>query len=98
MTTSDPSSGTITSSARAGRPKIAPRLPILLEETVRHLTASCTSETENTPGIAKPVPFLVVRTHPMLGPAGLFIGVHVDRATNDELADLRRAPLPDLAP
>jgi len=34
----------------------------------------------------------------MLGPAGLFIGVHVDRATNDELADLRRAPLPDLAP
>ena len=62
------------------RTRITQRLPVLLEETVRHLTASWSTETENKTGIAKPVPFLVVRTHPLLGPAGLFIGVRVDRA------------------
>lgn len=62
------------------RTRVALRLPVLLEDTVRHLTASWKTESENFSGMAKPVPFLVVRTHPMLGPAGLFIGVHVDRA------------------
>jgi DNA-binding CsgD family transcriptional regulator len=60
--------------------RITERLPVLLEDTVRHLTASWSTETENKRGIAKPVSFLVVRTHPLLGPAGLFIGVRVDRA------------------
>jgi len=59
--------------------RIVQRLPKLLEETVRHLTAAWSTDAENKRGIAKPVPFLVVRTHPMLGPAGLFIGVRVDR-------------------
>ena len=34
---------------------------------------------EATVGVAHPVPFLVVRTRPMSGPAGLFIGVRIDR-------------------
>jgi DNA-binding CsgD family transcriptional regulator len=59
--------------------RIADRLPIVLEETVRELTAAWSSESLNAPGVARPVPFLVVRTQPMSGPAGLFIGVRVDR-------------------
>jgi DNA-binding CsgD family transcriptional regulator len=59
--------------------RIAERLPILLEETVRELTAAWSSDTANAPGIARPVSFLVVRTMPMSGPAGLFVGVHVER-------------------
>jgi DNA-binding CsgD family transcriptional regulator len=59
--------------------QIAERLPIVLEETVRELTAAWSNETLNAPGVARPVPFLVVRTQPMSGPSGLFIGVRVDR-------------------
>jgi DNA-binding NarL/FixJ family response regulator len=32
------------------------------------------------PGTAQPVPFLVVRTRPLVGPAGLFIGVSLVRS------------------
>lgn len=59
--------------------RIAERLPIVLEETVRELTAAWSGETAKQPGVAHPVPFLVVRTQPMSGPAGLFIGVRIDR-------------------
>jgi DNA-binding CsgD family transcriptional regulator len=59
--------------------RLAERLPIMLEETVRELTAAWSSDSVNAPGVARPVPFLVVRTQPMSGPAGLFIGVHIDR-------------------
>jgi DNA-binding CsgD family transcriptional regulator len=59
--------------------RIAERLPIALEETVRQLTAAWSEETVRQPGVAQPVPFLVVRTQPMTGPAGLFIGVRIDR-------------------
>jgi len=59
--------------------RIAERLPTLLEETVRELTSSWWSGSEQAAGRRSPVPFLVVRTHPMSGPAGLFIGVHIDR-------------------
>jgi DNA-binding CsgD family transcriptional regulator len=59
--------------------RIAQRLPTLLEDTVRELTAAWSSDAENAPGVSRPVSFLVVRTQPMSGPAGLFIGVHVDR-------------------
>jgi DNA-binding CsgD family transcriptional regulator len=59
--------------------RIAERLPTVLEETVRALTVGWSSDSVNQPGISRPVPFLVVRTQPMSGPAGLFIGVHIDR-------------------
>jgi len=59
--------------------RIAERLPSVLEETVRALTAGWSSDSVNKPGLSRPVPFLVVRTQPMSGPAGLFIGVRIDR-------------------
>jgi len=59
--------------------RIAERLPTVLEETVRELTSAWSSDSLNAPGVARPVPFLVVRTQPMSGPSGLFIGVRVDR-------------------
>ena len=59
--------------------RIEERLPILLEETVRELTRAWSEKSVNEPGIAHPVPFLVVRTAPMTGPTGLFIGVRIDR-------------------
>ncbi len=59
--------------------RIAERLPAVLEDTVRELTAAWSSNSEQKPGVARPVSFLVVRTQPMSGPTGLFIGVHVDR-------------------
>ena len=59
--------------------RIAERLPAVLEETVRDLTAAWQGEAVREPGVAHPVPFLVVRTTPMSGPQGLFIGVRIDR-------------------
>jgi DNA-binding NarL/FixJ family response regulator len=59
--------------------RIADRLPAVLEETVRELTAAWSGESIRQPGVARPVPFLVVRTEPVSGPAGLFIGVRIDR-------------------
>jgi DNA-binding CsgD family transcriptional regulator len=62
------------------RTRIAERLPAVLEEAVRELIAGWQSESDSqTAGVAHPVPFLVVRTQPMSGPAGLFIGVRIDR-------------------
>ncbi len=56
------------------------RLPFILEEAVRGLTAAWTDESASQrTGIARPVPFLVVRTRPMSGATGLFIGVTVER-------------------
>jgi DNA-binding CsgD family transcriptional regulator len=56
------------------------RLPALLEQTVKELTEHW-DETEDARGArkARPVPFLVVRTASMAGPAGAFIGVRIDR-------------------
>ncbi len=57
------------------------RLPRVLEETVRQLTTAWTEDPgTRQPGAARPVPFLVVRTRPMAGPAGLFIGVSLERS------------------
>jgi len=62
------------------RTRLADRLPAVLEETVRELVAGWRSDSDSQEaGIAHPVPFLVVRTRPMSGPAGLFIGVRIDR-------------------
>jgi DNA-binding CsgD family transcriptional regulator len=59
--------------------RIAERLPAILEQTVRDLTAAWSNDSVRESGVARPVPFLVVRTEPVSGPAGLFIGVRVDR-------------------
>jgi DNA-binding CsgD family transcriptional regulator len=57
------------------------RLPLILQEAVRQLTAAWTSEpSSQQTGFARPVPFLVVRTRPMSGAAGLFIGVTIERS------------------
>ena len=61
--------------------RISERLPSALEETVRALTAAWSNDGVNAPGVARPTPFLVITTQPMSGPAGLFIGVHVNRYT-----------------
>jgi DNA-binding CsgD family transcriptional regulator len=59
--------------------RIAERLPVVLEDTVRELTAAWSNDSLKAGGAARPVSFLVVRTQPMSGPAGLFIGVRIDR-------------------
>jgi DNA-binding CsgD family transcriptional regulator len=62
------------------RTRIADRLPEVLEDTVRELTSSWRSNpASQVPGVARPVPFLVVRTQPVSGPMGLCIGVRIDR-------------------
>ena len=70
------------------RTRLADRLPAVLEETVRGLVAGWKSDSSTQEvGVAHPVPFLVVRTQPMSGPAGLFIGVRIDRfAPSNSLA------------
>ena len=61
--------------------RVHDRLPRLLEETVRILTTAWTAESATRkPGVAQPVPFIVVRTRPMAGPTGLFVGVSVERS------------------
>lgn len=56
------------------------RLPFILQEAVRELTAGWTTDSASQQtGVARPVPFLVVRTRPMSGAAGLFIGVAIER-------------------
>ncbi|HVA28872.1 MAG TPA: hypothetical protein VNF68_11870, partial [Candidatus Baltobacteraceae bacterium] len=62
------------------RTRLSQRLPSVLEETVRELIAGWQSDpATQLPGVARPVPFLVVRTQPVTGPSGLFIGVRIDR-------------------
>ncbi len=61
--------------------RLPDRLPVVLEETVRDLIAGWHSDdpSSQTAGFARPTPFLVVRTQPMSGPRGLFVGVRLDR-------------------
>jgi DNA-binding CsgD family transcriptional regulator len=60
-------------------PALAAHLPKLVEETVRKLIAPWyATPFSREPGVARPVPFLVVRTQPMSGPAGLHIGVRIE--------------------
>jgi DNA-binding CsgD family transcriptional regulator len=60
------------------------RLPLMLQEAVRQLTSAWTSDPSSQQiGLARPVPFLVVRTRPMSGVAGLFIGVTIERSKQD---------------
>jgi DNA-binding CsgD family transcriptional regulator len=60
--------------------RLSERLPTVLEDTVRELIAGWNADPgTHLPGIARPVPFLVVRTQPVAGAAGLFIGVRIER-------------------
>jgi DNA-binding CsgD family transcriptional regulator len=59
--------------------RLAERLPVVLEESVRELTAAWDREFTPAAATARPVPFLLVRAQPMSGPAGHFIGVRIDR-------------------
>jgi DNA-binding CsgD family transcriptional regulator len=59
---------------------IADRLPQFLENTVQKLTATWSQPgAERASRQARPVPFLVVRTLPVSGPLGSFIGVRIQR-------------------
>jgi DNA-binding CsgD family transcriptional regulator len=59
---------------------IADRLPQLLERTVQKLTSTWSEPgAERTSRQARPVPFLIVRTLPVTGPLGSFIGVRIQR-------------------
>jgi DNA-binding CsgD family transcriptional regulator len=56
-------------------------LPLVIEQAVREMTSMWTDDaTTQRAGVAQPVAFLVVRTRPMSGPTGLFIGVSVERS------------------
>ncbi len=59
--------------------RIAERLPVVLEQTVRELTSAWSGDALKARSAARAASFLVVRTQPMSGPAGLFIGVRIDR-------------------
>jgi DNA-binding CsgD family transcriptional regulator len=61
------------------RTKIAERLPAGLEETVRELTVDWVTTSPKKTRTARGASFLVVRTQPMAGPDGLFIGVRIAR-------------------
>jgi DNA-binding CsgD family transcriptional regulator len=68
------------------RTSLPNRLPAVLEETVRNLTSGWSDHAPSQEsGVAHPAPFLVVRTHPMSGSAGFFIGVHVNRSAPKSL-------------
>ncbi len=55
------------------------RLPVVLEEAVRGLTASWDAESPGVTGLAHPVPFLSVRATSLAGAIGPHIGVQIDR-------------------
>ncbi len=56
------------------------QLPPLLAQAVRGLTAGWTEDpATHEPGMALPVPFLVLRTRPMTGQTGSFISATVER-------------------
>lgn len=67
--------------ATTSRPaRLHDRLPRLLENVVRELTANWTDDVAtHVSGAMRPVPFLVVRTQALTGPTGLFIGVAIER-------------------
>jgi DNA-binding CsgD family transcriptional regulator len=57
------------------------RLPALLTDAVRRLTAGWTDDpTTQQPGMAFPTPFLTLRTRPMTGLHGRFVSVAVERS------------------
>jgi DNA-binding CsgD family transcriptional regulator len=68
-------------SVTALQTRLAERLPPIIEDSVRKLIADWTADpATQAAGVAHPVPFLTVRTQPMAGSAGLFVGVLLERA------------------
>jgi DNA-binding CsgD family transcriptional regulator len=57
----------------------AKHIPAVLEECVRNLTLTWTEGGTKIPGIAIPLPFLVLRVESLFGQLGRYIGVHIDR-------------------
>lgn len=66
--------------------RLAQRLPPIIEEVVRNLIVAWTSDpaTQHM-GVAHPLPFLTVRTQPLSGPTGLFVGVLLERPPGGEI-------------
>lgn len=68
--------------------RLAQRLPPIIEEAVRDLVATWASDpATQTMGVAHPVPFLTVRTQPLTGPIGLFVGVLLERPPGGQVFD-----------
>jgi len=69
-----------TAAVTALQARLATRLPPVIEDAVRDLITDWTADpATQTLGVAHPVPFLTVRTQPMTGSAGLFVGVLLER-------------------
>lgn len=67
-------------SVEGRRKQINNHLPKFLEDTVRAMTADWSAGSGPKPArVARPVPFLIVHTHPMTGMDGQFIGVRIER-------------------
>jgi DNA-binding CsgD family transcriptional regulator len=64
------------------RTREAERLPTVLEESVRRLTADWVGNPLPKRGVARPVPFLIVRTQPMSGATGTYVGVRIERVVS----------------
>jgi DNA-binding CsgD family transcriptional regulator len=63
-------------------------LPPIIKATVHDLIASWTSDpATRRAGVAQPVPFITVRTQPLVGPTGLFVGVLLDRSPGGRVFD-----------
>jgi DNA-binding CsgD family transcriptional regulator len=68
------------------RARLAQRLPPIIEKAVRDLVIAWTSDpATQIMGVAHPVPFLTVRTQPLSGPTGLFVGVLLERSPGGEV-------------
>lgn len=60
--------------------RLAQRLPPVIEEAVRKLVQTWTSDPATQgAGFMQPVPFLTVRAQPLSGPTGVFVGVLLQR-------------------
>jgi len=68
--------------------RLATRLPAIIEDAVQELVSAWTSDPHShSSGVAHPVPFLTVRTQPLTGPMGLFVGVLLERPPGGEVFD-----------
>ncbi len=68
--------------------RLAERLPPIIEKAIRALVASWTTDpATQAVGVAHPVPFLTVRTQPLAGPTGLFVGVLLERTPGGQVFD-----------
>ncbi len=72
----------------AAQTRLQQRLPPIIEKAVHDLVASWTSDpSTQTTGAARPVPFLTVRTQPLVGSKGLFVGVLLERSPGADVFD-----------